>query len=130
MFLAFFANSYSASWEPNYCLFEYAKILPTQEIVASLKRFASENGDLWQQIPEESYQKFSGFDWLGFQGNRTDIDDYCQCAYPHAYEISTEKLQERFIENAQIFNENQARIKAYESSWFKGFKDKPENLSG
>ena len=126
LFLGFFASGYSASWEPNYCLFEYAKILPIQEMVASLKRFAGENGELWQKIPEESYQKFHGFDWEGFQDSRTDINDYCQCVYPHSYEVSMEKLQERFIENARVFNENQEKINDYESSWLKSFKDKPE----
>ena len=126
MILGVNTNSYSASWEPSYCLFEYGRILPAQEMVGSLKRFASENGDLWRQIPEDSYQIFNSFDWQKFQAGRTEIDDYCQCAYPHSHEISMKKLQERFITNAQVFNENQEKIKAYESSWIKSFKDKPE----
>lgn len=124
--MGLFSNACSASWEPNYCLFEYARILPTTEMVASLKRFASENGKLWPQIPDDSYQQFSGFDWEGFQRNRDDIDRYCQCAYPHSQEVSMETLQRRFAENARAYNDNQEKIKSYDTSWLKAFKDKPE----
>lgn len=124
--LGFFSNTGYASWEPKHCLFEYAKILPTPEMVASLKSFASKDGELWAKIPDTAYQKFIEFGWKEFQDSRKEIDQYCGCAYPHDYEVSAEQLRKRFEENALAFNENLNAIKVFNASYFQIFKDKPE----
>lgn len=118
------ANICGAS-EPVYCEFELAKTFPTEEMVASLRSFASENTDLWEQIDEARYQKFSGFSWADFQNHRKDIDAYCSCVYPHFGEVDTNELQALFRKNVEAYNESEKKIKDYESSWIKYGKDKP-----
>ncbi|UYM18630.1 hypothetical protein [Endozoicomonas euniceicola] len=118
----------AASWEPHHCLFDYANTLPSEEMAASLKHFASKEPDLWKKIPEHEYQKFNSFEWKSFDQNRESIGRHCQCAYPHSESQSLGQLKKRFEENAKLFSENQKKIQDYDSSWFKIFKNSPEEF--
>lgn len=123
--LLFLDGANAGSSVPMHCLFDYAKTLPTPEMVASLKQFATENGALWNLIPEDSYQVFSGYNWGEFQAKRASIDQYCQCAYSHT-EDDMDAIQRRFADNVEQYNKNRQEIESYKSKWFTWGQTMPE----
>lgn len=115
-----------ASLEPHGCIFGYSNTLLTEEMVHSIKSYASQKPELWDKLSEDSYQVFTAFDWRNFQKQRSAIDEYCRCAYPHSSQQTLEAFKKRLEQNVNRYNKNHEEIENYKASYFKFFKTEPK----